>query len=85
MTTIVFVHGMFQNPKSWTRWVEYISRHGFECVVPAWPLHDGDPTEFRESPPPGLGELGLDDVVATMRGGRRSSPTASHPVALRGG
>jgi len=66
MTAIVFVHGMFQNPKSWERWMEYFSRHGFECVAPAWPLHEGDPAGLRASPPPGLGELSLDEVVAAM-------------------
>jgi len=66
MTTIVFVHGLFQNPKSWNRWLEYFTERGYECVAPAWPLHDGDPQNLRSNPPPGLGELGLDEIVASI-------------------
>jgi hypothetical protein len=29
MKDIIFVHGMFQNPKSWTKWVDYFSRKGY--------------------------------------------------------
>lgn len=65
MTTIVFVHGMFQNPKSWSRWVDHFSALGYDCVAPAWPLHDGEPASLRHNPPAGLGELGLDEIVTS--------------------
>lgn len=64
--TIVFIHGMFQNPKSWDHWVDFFTERGYNCLAPAWPLHGGDPVILKENPPAGLGELGLDTVVDAM-------------------
>lgn len=61
--TIVFVHGMFQNPKSWANWINYFTGRGYECVAPAWPYHEGEPAQLRANPDPKLGELSLDDIV----------------------
>ena len=66
MTDIVFVHGMFQNPRSWEKWTRFFADHGYRCVAPAWPLHDGDPAALRADPPAGLGELHLKDVIAAI-------------------
>lgn len=63
MTDIIFVHGMFQNPKSWENWVGYFTDKGYNCVAPAWPLHDGEPDRLRAEPPAGLGDLRLADVL----------------------
>ena len=70
MTEIVFLHGMFQNPKSWENWIEYFTSKGFNCVAPAWPLHDGDPRALRATPPAHLGELPL----VTFQRGSPSTP-----------
>jgi len=64
--TIVFIHGMFQNPKSWEKWIAYFSERGYNCVAPAWPYHEGSPEQLRQNPPAGLGDLMLDDVIAAM-------------------
>ncbi len=61
--TIVFVHGMFQNPKSWANWVTFFEAKGYSCIAPAWPLHEGEPATLRQNPPAGLGELSLDRIV----------------------
>lgn len=66
MARIVLIHGMFQNPKSWEGWIRYLEARGHECVAPAWPLHEGEPSALRDNPPPGLGELGLDAVIASV-------------------
>jgi pimeloyl-ACP methyl ester carboxylesterase len=66
MARIVFVHGMFQNPVSWENWVRYFSAHGYDCVAPAWPLHDGSPQALRANPPAGLGDLHLSQVIASI-------------------
>lgn len=63
MQDIVFVHGMFQNPKSWENWIRLFSDKGYNCIAPAWPMHDGDPAILRASPPSGLGKLHLKDVL----------------------
>lgn len=67
MKNIVFVHGMFQNPKSWDKWIGYFGARGYACIAPAWPLHDGEPAALRQSPPAGLGELGLDAIYDSVR------------------
>lgn len=64
--TIIFVHGMFQNPKSWTGWVNFFESKGYQCIVPAWPYHDGEPTDLRNHIPEKLGDLELDDIITPI-------------------
>ncbi|QNF31236.1 alpha/beta hydrolase (plasmid) [Adhaeribacter swui] len=66
MKTIIFVHGMFQNPKSWGNWMNYFTQRGYNCLAPAWPLHAGEPAELRQNPPAGLGDLELNEVVEAV-------------------
>jgi pimeloyl-ACP methyl ester carboxylesterase len=65
--TVMFVHGMFLNPKSWQAWQSFFQQRGYDTIAPAWPLHAGDPRELRNNPPPGLGELSLDAVIGAMQ------------------
>ena len=61
--TIIFIHGMFQNKKSWDKWVAYFSAKGYNCVAESWPLHEGEPSELRKYPPQNLGDLRLEEVI----------------------
>ena len=63
MQDLIFVHGMFQNGKSWDKWAEFFSQKGYNCIVPSWPLHEGEPSELRSDIPYGLGELTFDRVL----------------------
>ena len=71
MQPVVFIHGMFLNDKSWKPWQAFFAERGFEAVAPAWPMHDGEPSELRTNVPAGLGTLSLqavlDSVEATAR------------------
>jgi pimeloyl-ACP methyl ester carboxylesterase len=67
-STIVFIHGMFQNPKSWEKWISYFNEKGYNCLAPAWPLHEGEPKALRDNPPTGLGDLELQTIVDKMEG-----------------
>ena len=62
MKDIVFLHGLFMNPKSWKKWVQAFEAKGYTCHVPAYPYHEGDPTALRSAVPAGLGLLTLDRV-----------------------
>lgn len=64
---ILFIHGMFLNPKSWGAWVDYFGRRGYDCSAPAWPLHEGEPSVLRQHIPEGLGKLSLADLHAHYR------------------
>jgi pimeloyl-ACP methyl ester carboxylesterase len=64
--TIIFIHGMFQNPKSWQKWIAYFTERGYNCIAPAWPDHGGEPTELRENTPHTLGDLTLEEVIDEM-------------------
>lgn len=66
MADIIFVHGMFQNPKSWQKWIDRFTAAGHNCVAPAWPLHEGEPSDLRANPPACLGDLTLADVLASI-------------------
>lgn len=63
MQNIIFIHGMFMNPKSWQKWRAYFTGKGYNCIVPAWPYHEGEPAELRANPAPQLGDLSLQEIV----------------------
>jgi pimeloyl-ACP methyl ester carboxylesterase len=67
MKNIVFVHGMFMNPKSWQGWIQYFERLGYSCKAPAYPFHEGEPAELRNKIPIGLGRLTLPEVLGVFR------------------
>jgi pimeloyl-ACP methyl ester carboxylesterase len=64
---IVFIHGMFMNPRSWADWVTRFTAKGYTCHTVAWPGHDGEPSELRRAPPEVLKKLKLSDVLQTHR------------------
>jgi pimeloyl-ACP methyl ester carboxylesterase len=66
LKTVVFIHGLFQNPKSWDPWVRYFADRGYSCHTPAYPFHDGDPTSLRTNINPGLGDLTFAQVVGSF-------------------
>lgn len=66
-STIIFIHGMFQNAKSWDAWVKFFSDKGYNCIAESWPLHEGEPSQLRANPPAGLGELKLYTVIDKFR------------------
>jgi pimeloyl-ACP methyl ester carboxylesterase len=61
--TVLFIHGMFQNAKSWNQWIPLLESRGYECLAVSWPLHHGDPSALRKNPPVDLGKLRLQAVV----------------------
>lgn len=63
MKNIIFIHGMFQNPKSWDKWRVFFTAKGYNCMAPAWPYHEGDPMDLRANPDPHLGDLRLQEIV----------------------
>jgi pimeloyl-ACP methyl ester carboxylesterase len=66
--TLIFIHGMFQNPKSWANWTSFFNQRGYNCIAPAWPCHEGEPEELRHNIPHGLGDLRLETIVQEMEG-----------------
>lgn len=63
MKNIIFIHGMFQNPKSWQNWQNYFTERGYNCIAPAWPYHKGEPADLRDNPAHELGDLSLQEIV----------------------
>ncbi|MCK9410334.1 MAG: alpha/beta hydrolase [Bacteriovoracaceae bacterium] len=64
--TIVFIHGLFQNPNSWSEWKKYFETKGYQCFSPAYAYHDGKPSDLRKQPDPKLGKLTFEEVVHSL-------------------
>jgi pimeloyl-ACP methyl ester carboxylesterase len=64
--TIVFIHGLFMNPKSWDNWIKYFEEKGYKCYAPAYPFHEGNPGDLRDNINPGLGKLTFGQVVNSL-------------------
>lgn len=54
---IVFVHGLFQNGKSWEQWQQYFKERGYTVYAPSYPYHEGEPAVLRKHPPEELPQL----------------------------
>jgi pimeloyl-ACP methyl ester carboxylesterase len=64
--TIVFIHGLFMNPESWSQWVKYFEKKGYKCYTPAYPFHEGNPGKLRNSINPELGMVTFKQVIESL-------------------
>ncbi len=64
---IIFIHGMFLNPRSWEAWQSFFTDRGWTNEAPAWPFHQGEPAALRDDPPAELGDLTLSEVCVHFR------------------
>jgi alpha-beta hydrolase superfamily lysophospholipase len=77
---LIFIHGMFQNPKSWKTWINYFVQKGYNCFAPAWPYHEGEPKDLRDNIPQELGQLRLKEIINEFV--KVISGLASKPVLI---
>ncbi|MFH1772938.1 MAG: alpha/beta hydrolase [Patescibacteria group bacterium] len=61
--TIVFVHGLLVNSKTWEHWIKYFEAKGYKCYAPAYPFHEGNPADLRKNFNQNLGKLTFKQVV----------------------
>jgi pimeloyl-ACP methyl ester carboxylesterase len=64
--SIVFIHGLFMNPVSWTGWIKYFGEKGYTCHAPAYPFHEGSPFSLRSIKNNNLGNTTFDQVISTL-------------------
>lgn len=64
--TIVLIHGLFMNPKSWGPWKSYFQTKGYKCHTPAYPFHEGEPSDLRNQIDPRLAKLNFKQVIETL-------------------
>ncbi len=64
--TIVFIHGLFMNNKTWNGWKTFFERNGYTCYAPANPKHNGQPADLRANPPAGLADIRFEDWLANL-------------------
>jgi alpha-beta hydrolase superfamily lysophospholipase len=61
--TIVLIHGLWMNPKSWEKWIERYESRGYKVIAPAWPGAEGDVEALRRDPS-ALAGLGAETILA---------------------
>jgi pimeloyl-ACP methyl ester carboxylesterase len=64
--TVVFIHGLFVNPKSWQDWKLYFEAKGYTCYAPANPFHEGNPAQLRKDINPNLANVNFEDVINNL-------------------
>lgn len=60
--TIVLIHGLFLESRSWEGWVERYSARGHRVLAPSWPGLEGGVEELRRDPTP-LTQLDITKIV----------------------
>jgi len=64
--TIVLVHGLFVNNKSWENWKTFFETKGYTVYAPANPSHSGNPEALRKNIDPNLTQVNFVDVVNNL-------------------
>jgi pimeloyl-ACP methyl ester carboxylesterase len=62
--TIMFVHGAWLTPASWSGWRARFEADGYTTVAPAWPHIPDTPSDLgARGPDPALARLGIAEIV----------------------
>lgn len=72
--TVVFIHGLFLNHESWSNWETFFKAKGYTTYAPAYPDHEGTPSDLRKNAPESLGHVTLSEVVNKMETFIRTLP-----------
>lgn len=64
--TIVFIHGLFMNPKSWDTWIKFFEEKGYKCHAPAYAYHEGSPARLRINIDKELGNITFGQVIESL-------------------
>jgi len=64
--TVVFIHGLFMNNKTWDGWKTLFEQNGYTCYAPANPKHEGNPAALRVNPPAGLETVQFQDWLTNL-------------------
>jgi pimeloyl-ACP methyl ester carboxylesterase len=62
-TPVLFIHGLWLHAESWNPWLTRFREAGYEPQAPGWP-GDHETVEATRRDPAGIGDHGIDDVVA---------------------
>ena len=62
-TPVLFIHGLWLHAESWDPWLTRFREVGYEPQAPGWP-GDHATVEATRNDPSGIGDHGIDDVVA---------------------
>jgi len=71
---IVFIHGLFLNNEIWAEWETFCKEKGYTTYTPAYPGHEGTPSELRKNAPDSLGYVTFTEVVNKMEAFIESLP-----------
>src|SRR5258708_16622904 len=61
---IVFVHGAWVTGLCWEKFVGFFESKGYTCSAPNWPYKDKPVEDQKRNPEPGLGTLGIAEIIA---------------------
>jgi len=61
--TIVFVHGLHLNGRSWDPWAKRYEARGYRVLAPSWPGLDREVAELRRDPAP-VAKQDVKDILA---------------------
>jgi pimeloyl-ACP methyl ester carboxylesterase len=64
--SIVFIHGLFMNPFSWTNWIKFYEEKGYTCYAPPYPFHEGSPVALRNIINSDLGKVTFGQVIQSL-------------------
>jgi pimeloyl-ACP methyl ester carboxylesterase len=60
---VVFIHGLWLHPTSWSAWQELFEEAGYETTAPGWP-GDQETVDLARANPDSVANQGIDDVVS---------------------
>jgi pimeloyl-ACP methyl ester carboxylesterase len=62
-TPVIFIHGLWLHPLSWTEWVTMFEAAGYQAMAPGWPGVPGTVQAARANPD-SIANHGIDDVAS---------------------
>lgn len=74
---VIFIHGLWLTPESWTPWAERFEAAGYAVLTPGWPAEEGEGQGAESLAPETIGKV-RDHFARIARGLRRKPVLVGH-------